>query len=151
MASKNYSIVSVISIATLILILIYTFNISSTKAYADEITEATVTTDSSQVDTAIVTTTNRAPVSIAVYSDVVTESSDTYDYTQKQTAVTRPVDVKPVVVTTPAPPEGDFTVTEGAPEAPAATRDPQSTAAPDATPEPDIISYPPTVAPAYQD
>ena len=32
-----------------------------------------------------------------------------------------------------------------------ATQVPQTTASPGATPEPDIITYPPTVAPAYTD
>lgn len=165
MTTKNYSIISVFCIATLVLILIYSFCFNSTKAYADEITEATVTTDTSSQTTeaTVVQTTRRAPVSIAIYSNEVTESSDTYDFTKKQVAspiidtgspaipsdaVTLPaIDNQPVVDNS----QPDFVVTTPAPEAPQYTRDPQSTAAPDATPEPDIISYPPTVAPAYKD
>jgi hypothetical protein len=174
MTTKNYSIISVFCIATLVLILIYSFCFNSTKAYADEITEATVTSDtaSQTTEATVVQTTRRAPVSIAIYSNEVTESSDTYDFTKKQAAspiidtgspavpptnvdgsqpsdaVTLPaIDNQPVVDNS----QPDFVVTTPAPEAPQYTRDPQSTAAPDATPEPDIISYPPTVAPAYKD
>lgn len=162
MTTKKYSIITIISVIALIFILIYTFCISSTKAYADEITEAVVSTDTSTTDnTTVVPSTRRAPVSIAVYSNEVTESSDTYDYTTKVTATA------PVLM--PLPDSGNETPmypgsntdtsiqTTPSPESNTggmeviATRDPRSTAAPDATPEPDIITYEPTVAPAYQD
>ena len=114
------------------------------KAYADNISEAQVTTNTTE-QTANVTqvTTQKAPVSIAVYSNEVTESSDTYSYnvaanTSGQTTIVSSKPVPATNVTT-----NTNTVTS--------TKDPQSTAAPEATPEPDIITYPPTVAPAYTD
>ncbi len=172
MTTKKYSIISVFCIATLVLILIYSFCFNSTKAYADEITEATVTSDATNQsnEATVVQTTRRAPVSIAIYSNEVTESSDTYDFTKKQAASPIVDTGSPAVTQTPVDgnqpsdavtlpavnnqpvvdnSQQDFVVTT--PAAPQTTKDPQSTAAPDATPEPDIISYPPTVAPAYKD
>lgn len=138
MTNRKYTMITLIGMITLLIIFIYSFTVAPTKAYADNISEAQVTTNTTE-QTANVTqvTTQQAPVSIAVYSNEVTESSDTYSYnvaanTSKQ---------KTIVSSTPIP---TTNVTK-------ATRDPQSTAAPEATPEPDIITYPPTVAPAYTD
>ncbi len=134
MTNRKYTMITLIGMITLLIIFIYSFTVAPTKAYADNISEAQVTTNTTE-QTANVTqvTTQQAPVSIAVYSNEVTESSDTYNYsvaanTSKQTTITS---------------TNTKTVT--------ATKDPQSTAAPEATPEPDIITYPPTVAPAYTD
>ena len=144
MTSQKYTMVTLISMITLLIIFIYNFTVAPTKAYADNISEAQVTTNTTE-QTANVTqvTTQKAPVSIAVYSNEVTESSDTYSYsaaanTSGQTTIVSSKPVPATNVTT-----NTNTVTS--------TKDPQSTAAPEATPEPDIITYPPTVAPAYTD
>ena len=144
MTNRKYTIVTLIGMITLLIIFIYSFTVAPTKAYADNISEAQVTTNTTE-QTANVTqvTTQKAPVSIAVYSNEVTESSDTYSYsaaanTSGQTTIVSSKPVPATNVTT-----NTNTVTS--------TKDPQSTAAPEATPEPDIITYPPTVAPAYTD
>ena len=144
MTNRKYTIVTLIGMITLLIIFIYNFTVAPTKAYADNISEAQVTTNTTE-QTANVTqvTTQQAPVSIAVYSNEVTESSDTYSYsaaanTSGQTTIVSSKPVPATNVTT-----NTNTVTS--------TKDPQSTAAPEATPEPDIITYPPTVAPAYTD
>ena len=144
MTNRKYTMITLIGMITLLIIFIYNFTVAPTKAYADNISEAQVTTNTTE-QTANVTqvTTQQAPVSIAVYSNEVTESSDTYSYsaaanTSGQTTIVSSKPVPATNVTT-----NTNTVTS--------TKDPQSTAAPEATPEPDIITYPPTVAPAYTD
>lgn len=144
MTNRKYTMITLIGMITLLIIFIYSFTVAPTKAYADNISEAQVTTNTTE-QTANVTqvTTQQAPVSIAVYSNEVTESSDTYSYsaaanTSGQTTIVSSKPVPATNVTT-----NTNTVTS--------TKDPQSTAAPEATPEPDIITYPPTVAPAYTD
>ena len=144
MTNRKYTMITLIGMITLLIIFIYSFTVAPTKAYADNISEAQVTTNTTE-QTANVTqvTTQKAPVSIAVYSNEVTESSDTYSYsvaanTSGQTTIVSSKPVPATNVTT-----NTNTVTS--------TKDPQSTAAPEATPEPDIITYPPTVAPAYTD
>ena len=144
MTNRKYTMITLIGMITLLIIFIYSFTVAPTKAYADNISEAQVTTNTTE-QTANVTqvTTQQAPVSIALYSNEVTESSDTYSYsvaanTSGQTTIVSSKPVPATNVTT-----NTNTVT--------ATKDPQSTAAPEATPEPDIITYPPTVAPAYTD
>ena len=145
MTNRKYTTLTLVGMLTLLIIFIYNFTVAPTKAYADNITEAQVSpqTTSSQPTSATQVTTQKAPVSIAVYSNEVTESSDTYSYsaaanTSGQTTIVSSKPVPATNVTT-----NTNTVT--------ATKDPQSTAAPEATPEPDIITYPPTVAPAYTD
>lgn len=148
MTNRKYTMIALIGMITLLIIFIYSFTVAPTKAYADNISEAQVTTNATE-QTANVTqvTTQQAPVSIAVYSNEVTESSDTYSYsvaanTSKQTTI---------VSSTPVPATNVTTDTSTNTNTVTSTKDPQSTAAPEATPEPDIITYPPTVAPAYTD
>ena len=148
MTNRKYTMITLIGMITLLIIFIYSFTVAPTKAYADNISEAQVTTNTTE-QTANVTqvTAQKAPVSIAVYSNEVTESSDTYSYsvaanTSEQTTI---------VSSTPVPATNVTTDTSTNTNTVTATKDPQSTAAPEATPEPDIITYPPTVAPAYTD
>ena len=147
MTNRKYTMITLIGMITLLIIFIYSFTVAPTKAYADNISEAQVTTNTTE-QTANVTqvTTQQAPVSIAVYSNEVTESSDTYYYkTSANLNINRTTNVggqSSVVSSTPKPNTNTSTTV---------TKEPQSTAAPEATPEPDIITYPPTVAPPYKD
>ena len=147
MTNTKYTIISLMGIVTLILIFLYIFNISTTKAYADEnIAEAQVTNQVTQP------TTQRAPVSIAVYSNEITESSDTYDYKTKAVNTSGTVDAASVVVNaSPAPANNTANTSVNTTTVNTANTAPNPTAAPDATPEPDIITYEPTVAPPYTD
>ena len=146
MTNTKYTIISLMGIVTLLLIFVYIFNISTTKAYADEnIAEAQVTNQVTQP------TTQRAPVSIAVYSNEITESSDTYDYKTKAVNTSGTVDAASVVVNASPAPANNTANTSVDTSTVNTVQDPQSTAAPDAPVEPDIITYPPTVAPPYTD
>ena len=152
MTNRKYTMITLIGMITLLIMFIYNFTVAPTKAYADNISEAQVTTNTTE-QTANVTqvTTQKAPVSIAVYSNEVTESSDTYSYsvaanTSEQTTVVSSTPVPATDTTTNV-----TTDTTTNTNTVVATKDPQSTASPEATPEPDIITYPPTVAPAYTD
>lgn len=142
MTSQKYTMVTLISMITLLIIFIYSFAKTPTKVYADNISEAQVTTSTAQATTTQVTT-RQAPVSIAVYSNEITESSDTYNYNKNVNAITVDTSGQKTTVAATAAPAVSSTDT--------ATQVPQTTASPGATPEPDIITYPPTVAPAYTD
>lgn len=148
MTNRKYTTLTLVGMITLLIIFIYNFTVAPTKAYADNITEAQVSpqTTSSQPTSATQVTTQKAPVSIAVYSNEVTESSDTYYYKTSANLNINPTTnvggQSSVVSSTPKPNTNTSTTV---------TKEPQSTAAPEATPEPDIITYPPTVAPPYKD
>lgn len=144
MTSQKYTMVTLISMITLLIIFIYSFAKTPTKVYADNISEAQVTTSTAQATTTQVTT-RQAPVSIAVYSNEITESSDTYNYNKNVNAITVDTSGQKTTVAATAAPAVSSTDTV------TATQVPQTTASPGATPEPDIITYPPTVAPAYTD
>ena len=144
MTSQKYTTVTLISMITLLIIFIYSFAKTPTKAYADNISEAQVTTSTTQATTTQVTT-RQAPVSIAVYSNEITESSDTYNYNKNVNAITVDTSGQKTTVAATAAPAVSST------GAVTATQVSQTTASPEATPEPDIITYPPTVAPANTD
>ena len=132
---KKY--ISIMYILTILSFVIF-ICINTTTVYAENPSaDAPVSTNT---DTVAQGSTRNAPVSISVYSDIITESADTYDYNNAGIAT-----LQPTVVPTAAPTDVPSSLPAETAEAP------QGTGSPDATPEPDMISYPPTVAPAYTD
>ena len=156
MKNKKY-LISTLCVATICsFFTIVTSNASN--VYANQIDAPVAITTDAPTQDVVTGSLRKAPVSIAVYSNVITESADTYDYTNRETTGTTP-SALPELQTTMQPEDGSTptisptnipvefltVVTTTTPVVP------QGTGSPDATPEPDIITYPPTVAPAYTD
>ena len=157
MKNKKY-LFSTLCVATICSVITIVTS-SATNVYANQIDAPVAITTDAPTQDVVTGSLRKAPVSIAVYSNVVTESADTYDYTNKETAgaepsalpelqTTTPSVDNPVVTTVPTniPVEYLTVVTTTTPVTP-----PQGTGSPDATAEPDMLTYPPTVAPAYTD
>lgn len=162
MRNKKY-LFSTLCVATVCsLITIITSN--ATNVYANQLdAPVAITTDAPVQDVVTGGSQRKAPVSIAVYSNVVTESADTYDYSNKIQTGSQPSALPEVQVQTPGTdasqvtpipsniPVELLTVVTTTTPAPETVTAPQGTGSPEATPEPDMLTYPPTVAPAYTD